>query len=824
MSSERIYEFAKELDKTSTDLLEICSVLGIYIKSHSAMVTSAQKKRILAYIKEEEKKKKEEAARKSIEKKEKKEADAKKVEVKKKASKPVKKEKEPEHTVVTEKQKTSVKTEKTVEPEEKTIKAVKDKSIEKAPEVTETEIKTPEVEIEIEQIETDEFEEVEEEKYIKKVKGHWDEEKKINIRKVLDKELDKEEKEGRFRARVKPSTSKKIKINKKLVVSEKGVSEEGTDEARPVEEKVSKRSEIKKLIELPEGMTIKQLSERINIPSTEIMQVFFNMGEMMNINQVLDKDLIELLSQEFNFKYSIIGFEDENVESFDDQEKDLVQRPPIVTIMGHVDHGKTTLLDTVRKSNVVSSEAGGITQRIGAYQAVYKDRKITFLDTPGHEAFTAMRARGARVTDIAVIIVAADDGIMPQTAEAINHAKDAGVPIIVAINKIDLPNINPDKIKQGLTEYNLVPEEWGGDTIFVNISAKSNTNIEELLEMVLLVADMNDIKGNPKAEGSGIIIESRLDKGFGPVGTVLVKRGNIKVGDFFATGNSYGRVRTIRDEKDNNLKRAELSQPVEISGFTTLPQAGDRFFIVKNEKVAKDIINRREHQKRLLMVSEAKKHVTLEDLSEISKESEIKKLKIILKAESNGSLDAVEKSLKDLDEENIKIEFIHKAVGAISDGDVLLAAASDAIILGFGVVPSPKARNLAKDEGIEVRTYEIIYKLIDDIKLAFKGMLEPKYEEKIKGTIEIRELFKITKVGNIAGCYILEGEVERGSTARVIRDGKIIYDGKISSLHRFKEDVKKVSAGYECGIKIENFQDLSKGDILEVYEQEEVKE
>ncbi|OQA21178.1 MAG: Translation initiation factor IF-2 [Actinobacteria bacterium ADurb.Bin346] len=656
-----------------------------------------------------------------------------------------------------------------------------------------------------------------------KDKQGWDEEKKLNIRKVLDKELDKEEKEGSLRRRIKQYTKKEEEIQAAAAAGKSmAVAEKETLEG--LEEKILKRPEIKKIIELPEGITIKRLSERINIPSSEILQKVFNLGSMLTINQPLDNDIIELLSHEYNFKYSVIGFEDKLDEFARDTEDKLITRPPIVTVMGHVDHGKTTLLDAVRKSKVVLSEAGGITQSIGAYQTEFNGRKITFIDTPGHEAFTTMRARGAKVTDIAVIVIAADDGIMPQTIEAINHAKEAGVPIIVAINKIDLPNSNPDKIKQSLTEYDLVPEEWGGDTIFVNISAKTGDNIDNLLEMLLLVADLNDIKGNPDAEGLGIIIESKLDKGFGPVGTVLVKRGNIKVGDFFVTGNSYGRVRTIRNEHDVSINKAVLSQPVIISGFTSVPQAGDKFFIVKNEKVAKDIISKRESQKKLIKLSEVRKHITLEDLADISKENEIKKLKIILKAESNGSLDAVEKSLKDVEKENIKIDVIHRGVGAISDSDILLASASDAIVIGFGVVASSKAKVMSKEENIEIRTYNIIYKLIEDIQLASKGLLEPKYEEKIKGNVEIREIFRISKVGNIAGCYILDGEVERGDTVRIIRDGRIIYTGKIDSLHRFKEDAKKVAAGYECGIRVENFQDLNKGDTLEVYEQVEVKQ
>ena len=654
-------------------------------------------------------------------------------------------------------------------------------------------------------------------------KYQWDEEKKFNIKQVLDKVLDKEEKEGRFKPSVKFSPAKKGAVKKGDFHSNLKVSEDGSG-LTALKDKTTKRTEIKKNIEFPEGITIKQLSERINVGSGEILQTLFNLGDMVTINQPLDKDVIEILSQEFNFKYSIIGFEDSQDEEFHDSEESLEIRPPIVTVMGHVDHGKTTLLDAIRKENVVSSEAGGITQRIGAYQTIFNNRKITFIDTPGHEAFTTMRARGAKVTDIAVIVIAADDGIMPQTVEAINHAKEAHVPIIVVVNKTDLPNANQEKVKQGLTEYDLIPEEWGGDTIFVSISAKNKINIEGLLEMILLVADMNEIKGNPSAEGLGIIIESKLDKNFGPVGTVLVKRGSIKIGDFFITGNSYGRVRNIKNEFGENISKGDLSQPIEISGFTTVPQAGDKFFIVKNEKVAKDQTSKREYQKKQIRLSEVKKHVTLEDLADLSKENEIKRLKIILKSESNGSLDAVEKSLWDAEEETVKIDIIHKGVGAISDSDILLASASDAIVIGFGVVANSKAKLLAKEEKIEIRTYDIIYKLIDDIKLAFKGMLEPKYEEKIKGNIEIREVFKVTKMGNVAGCYVLDGEAERGDFVRIIRDGKVIYTSKIDTLHRFKDDVKKVSAGYECGIRIENYQDVSKGDLFEVYEQKEVKQ
>ncbi len=643
-----------------------------------------------------------------------------------------------------------------------------------------------------------------------KTKLDWEEAKKISIKSVIDKELDKEEKEGRLRAKIiqkrKVAPGKKVKARGKLKEEQAGLKE-----------KISKRPDIKKVIEVSEGITIKELSEKISIPSNEMIKMLFDMGETININQSLNKDLIEYLSHEYNFKYHIVGFVEKLDEVYKDDEKDLKPRPPIVTVMGHVDHGKTTLLDAIRETSVAVSEVGGITQHIGAYQIDYKKKKITFIDTPGHEAFTSIRARGAKVTDIAVIVVAADDGIMPQTVEAIDHAKDAGVPIIIAINKIDLPNSNPDKIKKSLTEHNLVPEEWGGDTVCVEISAKKKTNLNELLEMILLVTDLNEIKGNPESEGAGIIIESRLDKGLGPVGTVIIKRGIIEVGDSFITGGSLGRVRSIRDESGRNIRKAVLSQPVEITGFSLIPKAGDILFIVKNEKAAKELMSRKDYERKMTMIAESRKIMSLEELFELSKEAEIKKLKIILKAESDGSLDAVEKSLNNIEEENIKINIIHKAIGAITDSDVMLAAASNAIVIGFGIVPTQKAEELHKKEKVEVRTYDVIYKLIDDIKLAFKGMLEPEVKRIDKGKAEVREIFKLPKIGVVAGSYILEGEVERGNLVNVVREGKVIHEGKIVTLHRFKEDVKKVASGYECGIKLEEYQDLVKGDVLEFY-------
>ena len=863
MTSYRIYQIAKDNNLTSKELIDICSKIGVDVKSHSSSVNEEELRKILDFIKkptEGIKKDKDKIEQKEVLDESKSKAgtsekvpskdnlikneiknDDNKKDVSLKETKlntELKFNEKAFNNKIAENKIQNFKNSKDVNINKNSFKSSflidKDKKTENIKKEKEFLFKKEKIKInpEIDLRDVDkEFKSKKLNKISKfketnlknlkeniKIKpSKWEEEKKINVRSVLLKELDKEDKLIKFRA--KPPISPKLKSS----LGEQFISKvKERKEEKGTEEETKKRVEIKKLIELPAGVTVKQLSERINVPSNEIIKTLFKLGEVVTINQSLDSDLIEILASEYNFKFVIIGFENKLDELYKDDPKDLVVRPPIVTVMGHVDHGKTTLLDAIRQSDVAGAEAGGITQHIGAYQIEYNDRKITFIDTPGHEAFTSMRARGARVTDIAVIVVAANDGIMPQTVEAIDHAKAAGVPIIVAINKIDLPDADPDKVKKGLTEYGLVPEEWGGDTICVEVSAKNKKNIDELLEMILLVADMHDIKGNPNAEGYGIIIESKLDKGMGPVGSVIVKRGTIKVGDFFITGNSYGKVRALQDDKGNKIEKAQLSQPVEIIGFSTVPNAGDKFFVVKNEKVAKELLSQRLYAENLFKISESRRHITLEQLSEIAKSSEIKKLSIVLKADVNGSLDAVEQALKKLETEEIKIDIIHKAVGAIVDSDIILAAASDAIVIGFGVVPTSKAKAIAKTEKVEIRTYEIIYKLIDDIVLAFKGMLEPKTQEIEKGRVEVREVFKMPKIGIVAGCYVLEGEVERNNPVRIIRDGKIIFNGKISSIHRFKEDVKKVSAGYECGIKIENFQDINKGDIFEVFEIKEV--
>lgn len=835
MGSYKVYQIAKENNLVSKEIIDICARIGVDAKSHSSAVSDEDLKKIMDALKKS----------KSMQDKDlKKDKNIKeKNNTKEQVREKVNKAQNPAAIENPEKKSTGKNTGKQTgkisdqkelkkeslkpgTPEKEKLKEKKDKKFsdkeilakEKIPVVFDIAAAFNDKDVEnIDKLEKTELKPVKES--IKSKPLRWEEEKRLNVRSVLQKELDKEDKLVKSRGK----TVFPVKTDIISGSDAESMAKKKKEEKQP-EEELKKRPEIKKLIELPGGVTMKQLSERINISSSELIKTLFNLGEIVTINQPLNNDLLEILSGEYNFKFVVIGFENKLDELYKDEPEDLVLRPPIVTVMGHVDHGKTTLLDAIRKSDVAGGETGGITQHIGAYQIEYKNRKITFIDTPGHEAFTAMRARGARVTDIAIIVVAANDGIMPQSVEAIDHAKAAGVPIIVAINKIDLPDADPEKVKKSLTEHGIVPEEWGGDTVCVEVSAKNKIKIDELLEMILLVADMHEIKGNPNAEGYGIIIESRLDKGMGPIGSIIVKRGSIQVGDFFITGNSFGKVRALQDDKGNKIVKALLSQPVEILGFSFVPKAGDKFFIVKNEKIAKELLSKKLYTENLFKISASKRHISLEQLSEIVKSAKVKKLGIVLKADVNGSLDAVEQALKKIETEEVKIDIIHSGVGAIVDSDIILASASNAIVIGFGVVPTPKAKAIAKVEKVEIRTYEIIYKLIDELILAFKGMLEHKTEEAEKGRVEVREVFKMPKVGLVAGCYITEGEIERNNLVKIVRDGKIVFNSKIASIHRFKEDVKKVAAGYECGIKIENFQDINKGDFFEVYEIREVSE
>lgn len=578
-------------------------------------------------------------------------------------------------------------------------------------------------------------------------------------------------------------------------------------------------------IEIPETVTVKDLAADMKKTTAEVIKKLLGYGIMATINQEIDFDTAYLIAQEFGItatKKETVTEEDILFDDSEDKEEELETRPPVIVVMGHVDHGKTSLLDAVRKTNVIEGEAGGITQAIGAYKVKVKDREITFLDTPGHEAFTAMRARGAQITDIAILVVAANDGVKPQTIEAINHAKSAGIPIIVAINKIDLPDANIEKVKQELMAYELVPEEWGGDTIYVPISAKKGENIDQLLEMVLLEADVLELKANPHKQAKGAVIEARLDKSKGAIATMLVQRGTLDVGDTIVVGSSIGRIRAMKDDKGKSVKAAGPSTPVEIMGLTEVPEAGDTFYEVKNEKMAKHLIERRKRQAREKAINSATK-VTLDNLFTQMEQGNLKVLNLIVKADVQGSVEAVKQAMEKLENEEVKVKVIHAAAGAVNQSDVTLAKVSNAIIIAFNVRPDNMAREMAEKDEVEIKQYSIIYQAIEDVEAAMKGMLDPKYEEKVIGNAEVRQTFKISNVGTIAGCYVISGKVERNAGVRVIRENVVIHDGHLATLKRFKDDVKEVTKGFECGIQIENYNDIKEGDVIEVYIMEEIK-
>ena len=575
----------------------------------------------------------------------------------------------------------------------------------------------------------------------------------------------------------------------------------------------------KKVVKIQEGCTIKEFAEVMGQKVGDVIKKLMAMGIMATLNQPMDMDAAMLLADEYGVKAEVASIEsaEDILEEKTDESEVKVPRPPVVTIMGHVDHGKTSLLDAIRETNVVAKEAGGITQHIGAYQVSLKGRDITFLDTPGHAAFTAMRARGAQVTDIVILVVAADDGVMPQTREAINHAKAANVPIVVAVNKIDKPDAKPDRVRQELSEFELISEEWGGQTILCEVSAKKKTGLEHLLEMVLIQADVLELKVNKDKMARGTIIEAKLDKGRGPVATVLVQSGTLKTGDIFVTGVQFGRVRALINDKGERVEQAGPSVPVEVIGFSGVPLAGERFVVLEEERKARQIAEIRQAKQRTTEMA-LMKRVTLEDLHTQIQEGMVKELNIVLKADVQGSAGAIVDSLEQLSTSAVKLKVIHSSVGAITETDVMLAAASNAIIIGFSVRPEPKATELAQREGVDIRLYNIIYNAIDDIKAAMEGLLEPTLKERVLGRAQVRQAFHVSKVGTIAGSYVLEGVMTRQSAGvRVIRDNVLIYEGKFNSLKRFKDDVREVQAGYECGIGVENFNDIKVGDIIEAY-------
>ncbi len=578
-------------------------------------------------------------------------------------------------------------------------------------------------------------------------------------------------------------------------------------------------------ISIPETITVKDLATELKKTSAEVIKKLFGFGIMATINNDVDFDTAFLVAEEFGVtatKKEEVKEEDILFDESEDRKDELKERPPVVVVMGHVDHGKTSLLDAIRETNVIEGEAGGITQHIGAYKVNVNGREITFLDTPGHEAFTSMRARGAQITDIAILVVAANDGVMPQTIEAINHAKAAEIPIIVAVNKIDLPEANIDKVKQEMMKYDLVPEEWGGDTIYVPISAKKRMNIDNLLEMVLLQADILELKANPKKQAKGVVIEARLDKTKGPIASMLVQRGSLDVGDTIVVGSSIGRIRAMKNDKGQKVKSAGPSTPVEIMGLTEVPESGDVFYEVKDEKMAKHLIERRKRQAREKSINNMQK-VTLDNLFTQMEQGNLKHLNIIVKADVQGSAEALKQSLEKQSDEEVKVRVIHSAAGAVNESDVNLAQVANAIIIAFNVRPVPTAKTLAERDEIEIKQYSVIYQAIDDVKAAMKGMLDPVFEEKVIGNVEVRQTFKVSNVGTIAGAYVLEGKIERNAGVRVLRENVVIHEGKLISLKRFKDDVKEVAKGYECGMQIENYNDLKEGDIIEVYIMEEVK-
>ncbi|HOK05761.1 MAG TPA: translation initiation factor IF-2 [Syntrophales bacterium] len=625
--------------------------------------------------------------------------------------------------------------------------------------------------------------------------------KKLLVKKVLEKkdrieDLEREDRPSRWR-----EEKKAAKMLKTLITTPKA---------------------IKRRIKVGETITVGDLAKKMGVKAGEVINKLMGLGLMVTINQSVDYDTASLIAADFGYQVEQADFElEETLLQADTAPRNLRPRAPVVTVMGHVDHGKTSLLDAIRRTNVIDGEAGGITQAIGAYHVRINERDIVFLDTPGHEAFTAMRARGAQVTDIVVLVVAADDGVMDQTVEAINHARAAGVPIMVAINKIDKPNADPERIKQALTEYNLVPEEWGGDTIFCEVSAKQKINIEELLELILLQADVLELKADPDRPARGVVIEAKLDKGRGPVATVLIQEGTLKEGDTFVCKTEYGRVRAMIDDKGRRVKTAGPSMPVEVIGFSRVPQVSAEFLAVEDEKKARNIADywvRKEREKELSATSK----ITLEQLYARIKEG-VKDFNVIIKGDVQGSIEAITEALNKLSTSDVRLKIIHSSTGTVTETDVMLASSANAIIIGFNVRPEGRVVELAQQEGVEIKLYDIIYNVVADVKAAMEGLLEPEYKEVVQGRAEVRQLFRVPKVGTVAGCYVTDGKIPRGANLKLVRDGVVVHDGRIASLKRLKDDVREVAAGFECGIGIENFNDIREGDVIEAYVKERVE-
>ena len=650
----------------------------------------------------------------------------------------------------------------------------------------------------------------------KKFKSSKNEEnKKQNTQNNHQKQQNKKD-NNQNKSNSKKKNNKNSKNNKNNKNNKKGKNNKPAAEPKEMPSKIT----------YEEGITVGELADKLNIESSDIIKKLFLLGIVANINQSLDEETLELIADDYGVEIEkeVVVNEEDLTTYFDDEEDDpdAIERPAVVTIMGHVDHGKTTLLDSIRNTKVTAGEAGGITQHIGAYQIENNGKKITFLDTPGHAAFTTMRARGAQVTDITILVVAADDGVMPQTIEAINHAKEADVPTIVAVNKVDKPTANPDRVMQELTEYGLIPEDWGGDTIFVPLSALNGDGIDDLLEMIGLVAEVQELKANPDKQAVGTVIEAELDKSRGPAASLLVQNGTLHVGDSIVVGNTYGRVRAMVNDLGQRIKTAGPSTPVEITGINDVPQAGDRFVIFKDEKQARRIGEAR-HEASVIQQRQESKNVSLDNLFEQMKQGEMKDLNVIIKGDVQGSVEALAASLMKIDVEGVNVRIIHTAVGAINESDVTLANASNGIIVGFNVRPDAGAKRAAEAENVDMRLHRVIYNVIEEIESAMKGLLDPEFEEQVIGQAEVRQTFKVSKVGTIAGSYVTEGKITRNAGVRVIRDGIVQFEGELDTLKRFKDDAKEVSQGYECGITIANFNDIKEGDIIEAFEMVEIE-
>ena len=664
-------------------------------------------------------------------------------------------------------------------------------------------------------------------------KSRVPEKKVVNTRKSADVNLDRYDAHldelAPDRADRMEQGKQKLKSNRsqqkrKGAQGQKRRQEEQRQQMRRLQQEVAKKAVVK--VEIPDEISVGELASRMKKTGASVVKELMKMGVMASLSEIIDFDTAAIVAEEMGCKVErevVVTIEEKLIDTAEDREEDLEPRAPVIVVMGHVDHGKTSLLDYIRNSNVTAGEAGGITQAIGAYQVNVNDKVVTFLDTPGHEAFTAMRARGAMVTDIAILVVAADDGSMPQTVEAINHAKAAEIPIIVAINKMDLPGANPDNIKQQLTQYELLAEDWGGDTIICPISAKTGQGVEELLENVLLVAEMRELKANPNRAARGAVIEARLDKGRGPVATLLVQNGTLKQGDIIIAGTAVGRVRAMVDYRGRPVKTAGPSVPVEITGMAEVPGAGDDFYAVADERMARELAEQRKQEKKDAAAAPAAKKVSLDDLFSQIQVGEVKELKVIVKADVQGSAEAVRQNLEKLSNDEVRVRVIHSGVGAINESDVMLASTSNAIIVGFSVRPDNVARNMIERDKVDVRLYRVIYDCIEEIESAMKGLLAPKFREVELGRVEVREVYKITGAGVIAGCYVKEGKVVRSAQIRLVRDGVVIHEGTIASLRRFKDDVKEVATNFECGIGLEKFSDIKVGDIFEVFQMEQVE-